>query len=147
MAVPGDLVRIDYAEDRHTYGQVLVKPYVAVYDIQSADELTAEQIVAAPVLFIVSVYDRGVSRNWPAAGHAPAGSGTVTVPEFFMQDMFNPQSCKIIDAEGNVRPATPQECAGLEGAAVWETEHIEARLRDHYAGLPNPHLEAMKLRA
>src|SRR5687768_388149 len=144
MAVPGDLVRIDYAEGRHTYGQILTKPYVAVYDMQATDELSAEEIVTAPVLFIVSVYDRGVSRNWPAVGKAPAGTPAIEVPEFFMQDMFNPQSCKIIDVEGNMRPATPQECAGLERAAVWETEHIADRLSDHYAGRPNPHLETMK---
>lgn len=28
------------------------------------------------------------------------------------------------------------ECEGLECAAVWSPEHVEDRLRSHYAGVP-----------
>ncbi|HEX6683467.1 MAG TPA: Imm26 family immunity protein [Candidatus Limnocylindrales bacterium] len=144
--VPGDIVRIDYAEDRHTYGQVLTTPYVGIYDLQATGDMNIGEIIAAPVLFVVAVYDRVVSRGWSSVGKAPDGAPRIAIPEYFMQDMFQPASCQIIDAQGNARPATPQECAGLERAAVWDAVHVEERLRDHYAGRPNAYLESLKLR-
>lgn len=144
---PGDIVRIDFDEQRHTYGQLLTDPYVAVYDLATdQDETDMAKVVTRPILFIVAVHDRAIGRAFPVVGRAPAGSAPPPVPEYFMQDMFNPRNCKIIDVEGNMREVTPQECVGLERAAVWEAEHVAERIRDHYAGRPNPHLESMKLR-
>ncbi|WP_395358305.1 hypothetical protein ACHGLA_01160 [Streptomyces sp. YH02] len=34
-------------------------------------------------------------------------------------------------------PAAPEECVGLERAAVWDAHHIERRLLDTFLGLPN----------
>jgi hypothetical protein len=145
--VPGDIVRIDFDGKRHTYGQLLADPYVAVHDLPTEGDATdLAEVVGSPILFIVAVHDRAIGRDWPIVGTAPAGSALPAVPEYFMQDMFNPSKCKIIDLEGNMREVTPQECVGLERAAVWEAEHVAERLRDHYAGRPNPHLESMKLR-
>jgi hypothetical protein len=42
-------------------------------------------------------------------------------------------------------PATAQECAGLEVAAVWDPEHVEDRLRDHFDGRPNIWVESIRL--
>jgi hypothetical protein len=147
MSVAGDIVRIGFTPELHTYGQVLVDPYVAVYDCPTADEIGDMASVAGrPILFTVAVAHRALSRDWQTVGKAPQDSALPAVPLFFMQDRFNPQSCKIIDAQGTMRPVTPQECAGLEAAAVWDAEHVAQRLRDHYAGRPNAHLESMKLR-
>jgi hypothetical protein len=144
---PGDIVRIDIGDGRHTYGLLLTDPYVAVYDLLTGDdESDLTQLPDRPVMFIVAVYDRAIDRDWPIVGQMPAGSTLPAVPERFMQDMFNPQSCQIIDVDGNIRPATPQECVGLERAAVWEAEHVAKRIRDHYAGRPNLSLEHMKLK-
>jgi hypothetical protein len=60
--------------------------------------------------------------------------------------MFNPRSCQIIDVEGNIRDVSPEECSGLERAAVWEAGHVAKRIHDHYAGRPNAHLESMRLK-
>lgn len=145
---PGDIVRIDFDGGLHTYGQILAVPYVAVYDLPTADDVTdMADVVSQPILFIVAVYDRALGpKGWPVVGKAPDGSPDVPVPEYFMQDRFNPQNCKIIDVDGNMRRVAPHECEGLERAAVWEAEHIAERLRDHYAGRSNVHLESMKLR-
>jgi len=43
------------------------------------------------------------------------------------------------------RPASREECAGLEAAAVWEPEHVEDRLRDHFAGRPNKWVESLRI--
>jgi hypothetical protein len=79
-------------------------------------------------------------------GVAPPGSRPPAVPEYFMHDLADPQKCRIIDIAGNMRRVTPEECVGLERAAVWDAEHVTARLRDHYSGRPNAYLESMQLR-
>jgi len=145
---PGDIVRIGLGDGRHTYGQLLTDPYVAVYDCPTTgeDPDTAE-VVGKPILFIVSVYDQAIGRRgWPVVGQAPPGSPDIAVPDQFMQDVANPANLRIIDVNGNVRPATYDECAGLERCAVWEAEHVAERIRDQYAGRPNVYLEHMKLR-
>jgi hypothetical protein len=39
-----------------------------------------------------------------------------------------------------------ERCVGLERAAVWDPEHVEDRLRDHRAGVPNKWVESLALR-
>ena len=41
-------------------------------------------------------------------------------------------------------PASPSEIEGLECAAMWEPHHVEERLRDHFAGIPNATCLALK---
>jgi hypothetical protein len=41
------------------------------------------------------------------------------------------------DGSWHEEPATLDECAELERAAVWDPVHVEGRLRDHFAGTPN----------
>jgi hypothetical protein len=62
-------------------------------------------IIATPVLFIVAVHHRATTREWPLVGKVPPGTTLPTLPEGFIQDMFNPRSCQIIDVEGNIRAA------------------------------------------
>jgi hypothetical protein len=145
---PGDIVRINLGDGRHTYGQLLVDPFIAVYDFPTTDrvaDLTA--VVGRPVLFVIAVNHAAVGRcGWPVVGQAPPGSPAVAVPDRFVQDVADPADCRIVDVEGNARPATIGECEGLEPAAVWDAGHVAARLRDHYAGRPSVFLERLGLR-
>ncbi|HEY2947992.1 MAG TPA: hypothetical protein VGJ53_06275 [Micromonosporaceae bacterium] len=100
----------------------------------------------SPVLFVVDVFDRGYDRGrWPKVGHVPLAAAPIPIPERFLQDVGTGR-CEIIDEFFNQRPATPQECVGLETVAVWESEGVERRLRDHYAGRPNAMVEHYKVR-
>lgn len=145
---PGDVVQIDIGDGRHTYGVLLTDPFVAVYDLPTTGEGEADpvEVLGRPVLFIVAVYDDAIGRDWPIVGTVPDGTRLPAVPDRFIQDIYNPQSCQIIDVDGNIRPATPQECVGLEAAAVWEGEHVVERIQDHYAGRPNVAVEHFKVR-
>jgi hypothetical protein len=145
---PGDIVRVDVGDDQYTYGVLLTDPFVAVYDIltKAGSEVEPIELLGRSVLFIAAVYDDAIGRDWPIVGSVPAGSRLPAVPEQFTQDRYNPQSCQIIDADGNTRPATPQECVGLERAAVWEPEHVVGRIQDHYAGRPNFIVERFKVK-
>lgn len=112
-----------------------------------ANSLGAPDAIQVRVHVSGAVYDRAIGRRgWPIVGHAPPGSPDIPVPDSFLQDPVPPFNCRIIDVAGNIRPVTVQECEGLERAAVWEAEHVAERIRDHYAGRPNVHLERMKLR-
>jgi hypothetical protein len=143
---PGAVLRIDLDEHRHTYARMLSDhPYLAIYDAVTEADLAADEAVARPVLYVLAVADHAL-RRWPKVGEVPLVRSPVAIPEFFMQDMFDPRRCQIMDYQGNTRPASPAECVGLERAAVWDAEHVEQRLRDHLAGRDNPHLAHMQVK-
>ena len=146
---PGAVLRVGLDDGTHTYARMLShSPYLAVYDARrSDDDIDVEQVVRSPVLFVVAVSAAAYrSGRWRRVGWVPPLAGAVEIPKFFMQDIFDPQQCQVVDHLGGQRAATPPECVGLERLAVWAAEHIEERVRDHYENRPNAHLEAMKLR-
>ncbi len=144
----GAIVKIPLGDGSHTYGRLLIKPYIEVYDSVTRDEIRdLARIVASPVLFTVSVFDRAITQGrWPIVGRLPYDEETAEMPLQFLQDAANPRRCRLIDAWGNITPASIEECTGLERAAVWEAEHVEDRIRDHYAGRPNMWAESLKLK-
>ncbi len=146
---PGAVLRVGLDDGTHTFARMLShSPYVAVYDARRSDDaVDVEQIVRSPVLFVVAV-SAGAYRSgrWQRVGSVPPLAAAVAIPEFFQQDIFDPQQCQVVDHLGRERTATPEECVGLERSAVWDAEHIEERVRDHYQNRPNANLEVMKLR-
>ncbi len=55
----------------------------------------------------------------------------------FIQDAIHPDRFEFYDPNtGESRPATKEQIKGLERASVWEANHIEDRIRDHYNGIP-----------
>jgi hypothetical protein len=136
-------------EDGFTYyGRLLRFPWVAFYDFRTkepVDDLTTT--VANPTLFTVAAHkDLLADGEWKSVGILPLEESLRPPRAQFIQDPFDPRKCRIIDLTGNSRSATPEECEGLERAAVWEPEHIADRLMDHYAGRPNIWVEDLKLR-
>jgi hypothetical protein len=75
-------------------------------------------------------------------GNRPLEHDMIAEPVFFKQDPINNRFFKYY--ESTTVAATRQECLGLERAAVWEPEHVEDRLRDHYAGVTNKWVESLK---
>jgi len=145
---PGTILRIDVDGRSHAYARMLAHhPHVAVYDRITDADLSPEEVVALPVLFVVPVFGRAYHKGrWPKVGAVPIEQAPVEIPEYFVQDMFNPHDCQILDHSGNARPATPEECVGLERAAVWDAEHVEDRLRDRDANRPNAQVEHTKVK-
>jgi hypothetical protein len=141
---PGDVVRLDLGDGSHTYGRVLVRPFLAVYDARTAQPMAPADIVARPVLFIVGAFDREVAR-WERVGHVPLRQGELEVPDRFIQDIPT-GACRLIDLAGNERPATVEECEGRESATIWFAEHLVERIQDHYAGRPNVWVEQQRVK-
>jgi hypothetical protein len=110
---------------------------MAFYDYQTAEPSTdLDEIESKPALFTQAV------RLFAHDGWAELGDrklqGEVARPVVhFMQDLADFRKCTIYDSEGMERQATPEECIGLERAAVWDARHIAKRLLDHFMGRPN----------
>lgn len=144
---PGAVLRVDLDGQWHTYARMLAKSsWIAFYDGRVTTAEGPVEIVKRPVLFVVYVspiaYDKG---HWPKIGHVTLEVAPIPIPNQFTQGIGS-KACEIIDEFWNSRPASPQECIGLEPAAVWRPEHVEERLRDHYAGRPNWQVEHSKAR-
>lgn len=137
VLVLGTFVRIPLADGSFGYGRVLSNPYIAFYNYRTTEPSSdLDEISAKPVLFTQAVrlfdYDR-----WANIGNNEL-EGEVAKPVVrFMQDLADFRKCTIFDSEGRERPATPEECIGLERAAVWDPHHIERRLLDTFMGRPN----------
>lgn len=141
----GDVVVIDLGNGSFGYGRVLPKPLMAFYDLESTEQVAAAEVVKSTVLFIVSVMYQAIkSDRWDIVGNVPLEESLKIEPRFFMQDMLSKEFS--IYYAGKITPAASRdECIGLERAAVWEAEHLEDRLRDHFAGVPNKWVESLKL--
>jgi len=138
----GDLVRIDLGQGYCSYGRVLDDACVAFYDSRSKVELKPEIILARPILFQTGVMKYALtSGRWQVLGNFHLDPSLAKPRKFFIQDPLNGSFS--IYRGGRIKPATRSECRGLECCAVWEPEHAEDRLRDHYAGRKNKWVESM----
>lgn len=141
--IVGSVVQVPLGDGSHSYGQILAEADFAFFDIRSSGPITAAEVVNRPVLFRVAVMNHAVtSGRWPIVGSAPIRSDLQRPQQKFIQDKLNPNQFEIYFG-GQIRPASREECAGLEAAAVWEPEHVEDRLRDHFAGRSNKWLESL----
>jgi hypothetical protein len=133
----GTFVRIRLADGSFAYGRILEPPYVAFYDLRTIAPISdVEVLESKPILFVQAIRLSGLKR-WVPMDTRPL-TGTVAEPFFrYSQDILDYQHCVIFDSLGNERPATPEECVGIEQSAVWEAPGIEERLLDHFEGRPN----------
>lgn len=144
---PGAVVSIDLGDGEGVaFGRVLRPPLIEFFDDRAADaaDVDISVIAEGPVAFRVWVMDRAVrSARWPVIGDVPLSPDEESaVHWFFRQDVISHHLFRYRsepdDPAGCVEvPASFEECIELECAAVWSPEHIEDRLRDHFAGRPN----------
>ena len=145
--VVGDIVKIDLGDGSHNYARVLEEGQFAFYDGRINDEPTIDRIIALRVLFYASVMDYAVKKGrWRIVGNAPLDNLLKNPPPRFMQDALRKDVFRIYEKGGKIRPATKEECIGLERTAAWDPDHIEDRLRDHYAGRINKWVESLRIK-
>jgi hypothetical protein len=141
----GAIVRISLGDGWHSYAQILDEPEFAFFDSRSREDLLISEIVKRPVLFRVAVMNYAVTAGrWLKVGAAEVAPQLSQPQPQFIQDPLAPSRFEIY-LGGHIRPATRDECAGLERAAVWEPEHVEDRIRDHYAGKANKWVKSLSL--
>jgi hypothetical protein len=142
--LPGSVYSIALPSGTPVTAVALNRPHVAFY---AGTLVTATPSVWSPPLFVLAMpHDTLATSGWIHIGNAVMPAAALAPPPVFMQDIINPANLQILDAAGNVRPATATECEGLEPAAVWVAQLVEQRLEDHFAGRPNAHVEHMKLK-
>lgn len=142
----GDLLKVMLTEVQHSYVLVLPSARYAFFDYLGNEELSPEEIVKLKILFQLFVMDNAVtSGRWVIVGHAEPSLPFLQSPPFFKQDAINKTKFWLYLGDGKEVPATREQCSGLERYAVWDPEHVEDRLRDHYAGRPNKWVQSLEI--
>ncbi|MGE3807421.1 MAG: immunity 26/phosphotriesterase HocA family protein [Gemmataceae bacterium] len=142
----GDVIAIPLNDGMNGYGRVLREPLIAFYDFQCELHPPLEKIVSSPVAFVIFVMNHPITDgSWPVLGTAPLTAELGVEPLFFKKDPITGALAIYRDSTGDERPATRDECAQLECAAVWDPEHVVSRLRDHFAGIPNKWVDSMRV--
>jgi hypothetical protein len=118
----------------------------AFFDLRTRECTFPAELLSKPVLFRVGVHKSAYANGrWLKVSKVKVPNHLLEAKPMFIQDALHPDRFEIYLA-GNIRPSTRQECEGLDRAAVWEPEHVEDRLRDHYAGVPNKWVELLRLK-
>jgi hypothetical protein len=145
----GDLLKIDLGDGCYSYAQVAAEPLVVFFEGGSADDLAPEDLSRLPVLFRLWVANHAVtSGRWPVIGRAALTGENRAEPFFYKQDAITGGLALYhsnFAATNWERTATLADCAGLEPAAVWEPEHVEDRLRDHFTARPNKWVDSLRI--
>ncbi|HZH15043.1 MAG TPA: Imm26 family immunity protein [Archangium sp.] len=143
---PGSFVRIVLPDGSFGYGRLLESPYAAFYQHKTTSpDFDLDGIGSRPVLFKTAVRHLALD-SWEMIGWRALEEHLRQPLVRFMQDVGDFRRCTIFDTAGNSRTAEPEECVGLERAAVWEQDSIEERLLDALLGRPNAAEEHLKVR-
>jgi Immunity protein 26 len=149
---PGKIVKIDLGNSEAALGLVLTEPLIAFYDKQFGyEEVCPKYVSDLPILFTLMVMNHAViSGRWTIVGESDIPDNLKVPPKFCKEDLVSGEKSIYQEipelAPHYERPATPDECDGLEAAAVWEAQHVEDRLRDHFAGVPNKWVQQLRHR-
>lgn len=146
----GAILEINIENQYYVYAQILVKGLgYAFFDYKSKEHLKdLNELLKCEVLFIVTVYDDVVTQGkWIKVGKLPIRQDLLVQPMKFMQDYMDLDKFDLYNPNtGEIVKATRDECFGLERASVWEFNHVEDRIRDHYLGVPNVWVEQLKIK-
>lgn len=145
---PGEILRIPLGDEEYGYLQVLNDGHVSAIDYRGPTTDPAE-IGHAGRLFRVCVYDEALKiEEWISLGSTDIPADLMTEPYKFKQDKITGRLA-IYHSEykdtNYERPATLSECLGLECAAVWAANHVQDRLKDHFAGVENKSVRSLSI--
>jgi hypothetical protein len=124
----GDVLAIPLSEGVYAFCRVLKDASVGVYRFLASSPKNLPSPETG-YLFVVGVYrDVLTSGGWPVVARRPfVDEDAAWPPPHVVQDPLSGRFS--IYHRGTFRPATPEEDAGqLEPAAVWDKEHIVARI-------------------
>lgn len=140
---PGRFFRIPLSDGSFGYGRELQFQYFAFYDYRTAKpSADLDEIGAQSILFAVTVRRR--KDLWEFIGTRPLGGKVAQPVVVFQQDDMG--RCLLFDTAGMTKEVAPQDCVGLERAAVWDSHQIEERLLDTFLGLPNENEIRLRVR-
>lgn len=127
------------------FGRVAREGRLACYDLKSQNILPIDRIKQVPILFLVGLhFDSYFAEGWRFIGKAPLEPFLDRPVKFFRQDFFT--GAIDIYLEGEFQPYAGEDLTKMERLSSWEAHHVEARLRNHFAGLPDPGTERGKVK-
>jgi hypothetical protein len=142
----GNIIKIKIDDNTFGFGRIITGGFIEFYDFISTEtqsEDSLEKIIGSKVIFTLSIHKSWKKNgNWEIIGNN--SNDIPNIPDQFMQNLSDPTNIKIIDSSGSARKATLEEVQGVERLAVWEDNHVEDRLRDHFNGKPNAWVEQLK---
>jgi hypothetical protein len=141
----GAVLKVPLDAKWHAYAWTLPEVDFALFDLRTKAEIPVAEVVAHPTAFRVGVNASAyLDGRWPRVGKVmPPPSIMAPVPTFIQDPISGTFSIYLL---GEIRPATREECIGLERCSVWDPWHVEHRLRDHFAGRPNKWVQCLEIR-
>lgn len=142
----GAILTVPLGDGTTCYAITLSEADFAFFDVRTNEASPPPTLITSPVLFRVAVHKSAwASGRWLKVGKVEPPAHLKSPQPTFMQDALDPKQFQIY-VGGSIRPASRAECEGLERTAVWDPEHVESRLRDHYAGVPNKWVESLRIK-
>ena len=142
----GSLLRISLGDGTCSYVRVLPKSQVAVYAHRDSGTGDAYSLAYdSKILWTLTVMKSALkSGRWTVVDYRPLEPELLAPVCYFIKDRISGRFSVYRSSDGSTRESDFEECNGLEAAAVWEAEHVEDRLRDHFSGRPNVWAEQLK---
>ena len=139
----GAIVKIPLENGHHSYARIL-QTRLAFYDIRTKNDLSTDEIITKPILFIAVVYDFAITKGiWEKIGKKlPLEESLKQNKPLYTEDLLTGKY--LIYESGKQIVATKEEIKDLESYTVWSPEGIEKRLNDYYANRKNEFVEDMK---
>ena len=124
----GDVLAIPLDDGRFAFCRVLKDASIGVYDYVVATPETLPPLDMS-YAFVVGVYtDVLTSGEWPRVLRKPIpNEESAWPPPYVVRDVISGKVS--IYHQGVMRPASSEECQGLEPAAIWDKEHILERIK------------------
>ena len=120
----GDVYAIPLPDGTFAFGRMIEKPSVAFYKHrgQNINDLPASEEYE----FTVCCYN-DCFKEWIFVENRPfSDENEAKSPPYQLKDVFTGEYR--ISQSGNIRPASKEECEGLEVCAVWAHSHLVKRL-------------------
>lgn len=130
----GDLYAIHLTPRHDAICQLLELPYIAILDgvVPAGSPAPSTDEILKGALYRVLGASPNILGESTRIGHLPFL--VATVPPFFRRDIvaYGAPSQYSIKEDGIDRPATLDECRGLEEMAIWNHDGLLERLRDQF---------------
>ena len=131
----GSVLRIPCDGNTSAYAMITSNARLLCFDYWDSGEGT--DFRSLPVLWVLWVrYQDLLSKRWAVVDRIdPEIYQEWFDPDYFIQDPIN-KKLKLTKDGTDPRPATLEQCKGLERAAVWDARHVEDRFIAHIQGIP-----------
>ncbi len=140
----GDVFQVELGDGRYAFGIVAAGDEHAFFDFCALTIPRVDEVVATKVAFrIWGPADAISSGRWKVLGNIPL-SGSLAEPGSYRNQPVGSNQLYLYRG-GSRTPATVEDVKDLEATAWWNAEHVEQRLRDHFAGKPNALVERLKV--